>query len=701
MARKRRNGGRTTPRGTRPPHLHAVEDLPPEGSDDLPAGLFDGDDTASPLDTDSPLDAIIDASADDLLNGDDPIAAETWASTMLNAFSSARAQADEEGLVAPPFEEVFLLQCEQRADRPAAIMAAALASVVPPPEDRLAASVAAGLRRATGPLPGWVRRVGRVTATSAWGASDRFGDQETLLVGFRQEGDAHDHGLVVLVDHNLSGQAKDAWLGDNFDEVVTAWRDADDPEIVVEEIPLDEALGRVRDAMAIADEYAEDADLRTEGFADHRALIWARLRRAGYDDHPVDQEVTEAERERIVAEFLASGEGQEVAPQQLDTDVERLAHAIVSLRSDYDGQPQRWSPTAAALFLEGEAPHKLLLDPQRAAVLLIVLRAFVRFSSARRGLAPDLVDLTLAAIAESEPVFFERMADPETAGPGKAVLAALQAQGLDLDDPDLDLTAINAAIGRSGLFETELPTFPQRERDADAAPDDVVASAERAVVLARFEALRGFYGAGRKLTQAGHPTRADAKELGRLLGTEDELDPDTHSAARLYELSFTVRWAVSAGALRKEHGRLIATKSWEKLDRKPLQRWINAADALEQLGPLSTYRRDFPYKGTKQVLDDFAPEILGLLIGGPMPFEDMLDWLCDVTGPWEDEEALADIRLHLDVRLDQLVRIFGWAGITERVGATIETSPYGTEYTVGGVLHLTPAGRWWLADTEP
>lgn len=36
-------------------------------------------------------------------------------------------------------------------------------------------------------------------------ASDVFGDQESLIVGFRQEGQAAEHALVVLVNHNLSG----------------------------------------------------------------------------------------------------------------------------------------------------------------------------------------------------------------------------------------------------------------------------------------------------------------------------------------------------------------------------------------------------------------------------------------------------------------------------------------------------------------
>lgn len=95
-------------------------------------------------------------------------------------------------------------------------------------------------------------------------------------------------------------------------------------------------------------------------------------------------------------------------------------------------------------------------------------------------------------------------------------------------------------------------------------------------MLARFEALVTFYGSGRKLTQTGQPTLADAKGLVALLGTRDRIDETfgdrtfkTRSAAELPELGFTIRWALAAGALRKERGKLRATAAWGSLGNKP------------------------------------------------------------------------------------------------------------------------------------
>lgn len=114
MAKAKRKGGRTTPKGTRPAHLRPVRDE---------------DDAA-------PVDELIDTAARELLDADDPIATETWASGMLDAFDGARVQARLADLEVPPFEEAVLQRCRQRPDRRALVVAAGLAAVVPPPSTR-------------------------------------------------------------------------------------------------------------------------------------------------------------------------------------------------------------------------------------------------------------------------------------------------------------------------------------------------------------------------------------------------------------------------------------------------------------------------------------------------------------------------------------------------------------------------------------
>jgi hypothetical protein len=683
VARKKHRGGRVTPKGTRPPHLGPVGVLRPDGS---------------------PVDSIIDSGGRELLQEDDPVGAEAWASALLGMFEGACRQARLDGTEVPPFEESLLLRCRQRRDKRAVAVAAALAGILPPPHDHLATTVISELRGVVAGVPSWVGNVGQATPTASWLASDVFGDQDSLIVGFSQEGTPGEHALVVLVDHNLSGQAKDAWIGTDFHEVVASWKSNTDGHMRMAEVPIEEALIRLRDAVAMSDLWNGDTDLRTEDFARHRALIRARLRRAGLtEDRPSELQVGLAERENLIREFMASSHGRGLSGSLATVDVELLAHHLVDLRSDYEGRPLRWSPTVVSLLLGDLAPRKLLLDADEAANLPAVVRAFVRFSADRSGLPRAFVDETLATVDEVEPEFLGRISDPAAAGPAKAVLAALQASGVDLSDVD----AINEALQLGDPMQ--LPrAAPKKRRRTVAAPPDVVASAERSPVLGRLGVLATFYGDGRRLTQTGRPTLADAKELVALLGTRDQIDVafgdrtfKTRSAAELPELGFTIRWAVAAGALRKEHGKLRATVAWGNLDSRPLERWMKAADALPSLGPLGAYFANNRYRGRNEILDDLAPDILHMLVPRPAPFDEVLDRVCeraDAEYEWiapymQDAQQR---RTSLGWDLDLLAQILGWAGMAERVGAVVEPDPYGRDRLVGGTLQLTTVGRWWL-----
>jgi hypothetical protein len=402
---------------------------------------------------------------------------------------------------------------------------------------------------------------------------------------------------------------------------------------------------------------------------------------------------------------MASAEGRRLATQLPRVDIELLAHHLVDLRADYEGRPLRWSPTVVSVLLGDLAPRKLLLGSDQVAALPGVVRAFARFSAERTGLDTTFADEILASVDEIEPEFLDRMADPGAAGPAKALLAALQARGVDPTDMD----AINEALEQGRALKLPGPARKKRRRSA-AAPEDAIASAESAPVLARFEALTGFWGEGRKLTQTGQPTLADARELVMLLGTKDRIDETigartfkTKSAAELPELGFMIRWALSAGALRKEHGKLRATTAWGKLEDKPVQRWMRTADAVLSLGPLAAFRANNRYRGPDETLDELVPEILHMLERRPMAFDEVLDWLCDradATYEW-----LAPYMQDPDHRrtsfgwdLDLLARILGWAAIADRIDGKVEPDRYEQERLVGGTLQLTASARWWLVE---
>ncbi|MFH9354409.1 hypothetical protein [Kitasatospora sp. NPDC017646] len=84
------------------------------------------------------------------------------------------------------------------------------------------------------------------------------------------------------------------------------------------------------------------------------------------------------------------------------------------------------------------------------------------------------------------------------------------------------------------------------------------------------EQVRGlvsWIGAGRKLTQTGKITLADARALVALLETGDTIDPaigdrtfKTKSSQELYHLNLLVEWAKAARLLRVTGGRLVPVK---------------------------------------------------------------------------------------------------------------------------------------------
>ncbi|MFD8720330.1 plasmid pRiA4b ORF-3 family protein [Streptomyces sp. NPDC059629] len=85
-------------------------------------------------------------------------------------------------------------------------------------------------------------------------------------------------------------------------------------------------------------------------------------------------------------------------------------------------------------------------------------------------------------------------------------------------------------------------------------------------------ALVGWVGAGRKLTQTGRVTLADARALVEVLDTGDRMDPvigdrtfKTKSSEELYHLTLLVEWAKAARLLRTAAGRLLPVKRNAKL----------------------------------------------------------------------------------------------------------------------------------------
>ena len=110
--------------------------------------------------------------------------------------------------------------------------------------------------------------------------------------------------------------------------------------------------------------------------------------------------------------------------------------------------------------------------------------------------------------------------------------------------------------------------------------------------LRQVAAMTRWVGAGRKLTQTGQLTMADARHLVALLETGDEIDPvigkqvfRTRSSADLPGLTIVLAWAKAAGLLRVVRGQLVPVKKNQRLLDQPAAMWTAMFAVIDQLGP--------------------------------------------------------------------------------------------------------------------
>jgi hypothetical protein len=123
------------------------------------------------------------------------------------------------------------------------------------------------------------------------------------------------------------------------------------------------------------------------------------------------------------------------------------------------------------------------------------------------------------------------------------------------------------------------------------ADDRLTVAAAESELVRRVRAFTGWVGAGRTLTQTGRVTLADARELVRLLGTGDQVDPKignrvfrTRSSEELPGITTVVEWAKASGLVRVTGGRLVPVKRHGGLLDRPLELWTRIFEVFPRLG---------------------------------------------------------------------------------------------------------------------
>ncbi|BCY04994.1 hypothetical protein [Actinoplanes sp. L3-i22] len=290
--------------------------------------------------------------------------------------------------------------------------------------------------------PSWAGQLGRVRPTGCYAYGDVYGDQTSYLVTYAYEDSADggpDHAVVTLVDHNI-GIVKDMFVSAAADHVLTQVR------TVCESDELtwfrDEDPGRLRDEvdrhLRITDDLGElpaDGSLSTD-----RALAASRLALLPAATTPPLDEPGGANAAELLRDFLASPEAARAGLAGPDTDQPSLQFCL-GLLFDHaatlpGGDPLRWSPAIAGLFLLDWVHRRAVLDIDDAAMLPQVVRAWSAYATWRRGLPAAAIAETAEEVEKLVPEFVRLYSTGERRSPATAAVAQLIAEGVDPNDSD-------------------------------------------------------------------------------------------------------------------------------------------------------------------------------------------------------------------------------------------------------------------------
>jgi hypothetical protein len=277
--------------------------------------------------------------------------------------------------------------------------------------------------------PAWAEHVGAVEAAECYVNSDAYGDRDEVVCVFSYAGQEQ-HALVVVVDYNAGGLARDGWVTSQVAKLLDYCRDGSGTGGSFGQIDPPQAR-RILAAALAATEAAADPTV-SASFPSYHAFIRARVRTlppvlpagtASLDATLAAPAIAAAgkrapwrkdRRAMLAAEFLASDEAEDLSDRQAAS---RCADHIVDYGCDRDfGRPLRVSPAKAETFLLDWLPRKVVLSRADQEAMPHVLLAWARWAGARSGLGETALAATLDAVFDAMRTFGAVYRDPLSFG---------------------------------------------------------------------------------------------------------------------------------------------------------------------------------------------------------------------------------------------------------------------------------------------
>ncbi|MDH2902376.1 MAG: DUF6398 domain-containing protein [Actinomycetota bacterium] len=334
------------------------------------------------------------------------------------------------------------------------------------------------LARRSHALPAWLRHLDNVRVSRASIMSHVLGDGDNVVVEVTLTS-GQPFSLVIYIDHNMGTVVKDGFAVPlSIDELsfeMTARMD--DPDTVMSDLSVADARQHIAEAIdAGAMIYPP---LETDSWPSCRPLTeWiVRLLPLGgtgyvrpqWDDRAIAS---------LTRQFFASPYGADVA----SAEHRDMLDSILWFARDYGpGDPLRWSSVAVEILLVDWIPRKIIAPVDYLALAPQVLRAFVRFAHAQRGIRQSLTTETLEAIDRYEPMFSRLIDLPRLTGPAAVLGASGLLDGDDfeaiLSHPSYAQWALgwmsDAVGGTDALYSLDEAPLEDREFSWFDIPDDI------------------------------------------------------------------------------------------------------------------------------------------------------------------------------------------------------------------------------------
>jgi hypothetical protein len=492
----------------------------------------------------------------------------TWwgqRSTRTGGRRSRHRRADVEELVG----EGLVAYAAQQGSPAALALLSGIACLGTPRQAASAEQAALALMESGVARPGWAEHVGAVVAAECYMNSDAYGDRDEVVCVFSYAGQEQ-HALVVVVDYNAGGMARDGWVTSQVDKLLDYCHQS---ASTFTQVQSPHARRLLESALAVT-EAAADPPV-SSSFPSYHAFIRARVRTlpptqsgrrarraAGQPEMwplgspadpgsalqpgntgqpgPVLANTVAARRPvwrkdrraMLVAEFLASDEAEDLSDREAAS---RCADHIVEYGCDRDfGRPLRMSPAKAETFLLDWLPRKVMLSPAEQDAMPHVLAAWVRWSGSREGRDGDAIGATLDAVFDSMGTFTRVYHDPASFGLEPELVARLL--------PDSDLEALPRRVFAFGVLQG-------RYQGTDLGALNPASPGDRRILLAADHDDPTWRAPGddhieRHLALADRLWRGDPPELWEAAQRLLDIGEDRHSV--LHTLMDTIRAAGSS-----------------------------------------------------------------------------------------------------------------------------------------------------------